>query len=842
MLLLVLQLLSIAFLLIAIGEPVRFLFFKRFGLFSDLDLIQICVFNVYVGCLILYVIAMLPFRLFNWLVVVGFTALSLVLSFVLHHETLKNLCKMLKAENFFKRINKKAFLGHLFLFIIFVIFLLINLFSVSNFVFGSIRDESIHSLYVQVILENGCVPLTLQPYLPEGIIYPQAAHVIFAFASYFLSMEIPHVVLYVTILFKSLSIVAIFFFGMSLGFDEIYSVGLSFVFAFISSWPLFITWGGNPFTVGFPLFFICLGLFFSLFCSGRKNSYLELLVVGLLFGYLGAIIISYLQVFMVVAFFIFIYYVARKCKIGRILFEFVIIFVISLLPLSPFLYRFFAFYPYPGHNIGVPSDFTQWDRPQFYITQALQWAFDNLSPYPLLQKWTVLLLVGFAILFFKVKERKDVGRIVAFASVIFISSMFLSFLSFFLPADFGVVSWGHQGVIMSIFVNLLIFAFYVKVAKIFGGWIKNRISKVFVFANKRLSISSILTFMLLLTITAPFLYYRFAVDPIGIQGAYGVYAVTTVDDYNLMLWMRENLSSDAVILVHPYEGGLFIPTISHHRIVFPYSGSTLSRRYQNVVRLMENKTMNVTTYELMQDLGVSHVFVGAQVASCEGYFMWVPELFLGNPNFKLVKNFGRAYLFELNYTDPNIVFLDDFEYDIWDQNLWWAFSFGQGLGNVSITEEHGYMGSQCLRIKAEMLPTVWNWQYAYGVGRRIFVSNASEVDFSFHFNATQGFSGKDTFAVLISNIYHNQSLVVATNNPHGVYENYASIIVLNEGFFEFKGNQSLSALWFERFNSTLPNTFILDFVVLDLDGIENIVYIDNVQVTLVPLPVQDEVG
>jgi hypothetical protein len=188
--------------------------------------------------------------------------------------------------------------------------------------------------------------------------------------------------------------------------------------------------------------------------------------------------------------------------------------------------------------------------------------------------------------------------------------------------------------------------------------------------------------------------------------------------------------------------------------------------------------------------------------------------------------------------------LDDFEYEVWDRNLWQGFSVGQGLGNVSITEAYGYNGSNCLKITSKMLPTVWNWYYAYGVSREIFVSNASEVRLSFYLDATQGFSGKDTFAVLISNVYRNQSLVVATNNPHGVYENYAGAVVLNgsEGFFEFKGNQSLSALWQERFNSTLPNQFILEFVSWDLDGTKNVAYIDNVQITLIPLSAQKEVG
>jgi len=142
--------------------------------------------------------------------------------------------------------------------------------------------------------------------------------------------------------------------------------------------------------------------------------------------------------------------------------------------------------------------------------------------------------------------------------------------------------------------------------------------------------------------------------------------------------------------------------------------------------------------------------------------------------------------------------------------------------------------SKCLMITAQAVPIVWDWdlKYAYCVSREIFVLNNSEVTLSFYLNTSQGFSGNDTFAVFVSNIYRNQSLIVATT-PNGIYKNYAGAILLNqsESFFEFKGNESLSALWRKKFNSPLPTRFILEFVNWDLDGIKNVVYLDNIQVT-----------
>jgi hypothetical protein len=714
----------------------------------------------------------------------------------------------------------------------FIIFLLINLFSVSNFTFGSVHDESIHSLDVEVILENNRVPVTLQPYLPEGIIYPQASHVIFAFASYMLNMEVAKTVFYVSILFKALSVFGAYFLGKKLGSSRAYSLGLSFVFAFISSWPLSVVWGGNPFLVGFPFFLVCLGLFFSLFRFQRKNSFAELIAIGLLFGYLSAIIFSYIQTLIIVAFLVFIYYFVRKRSgMYHTLLEFVAIFGVSLLPLSPFLFRFFAFYQYPSHNIGVPSDFTGWKPQQLYITQALQWAFENLSPYVLLRVIIILLLVSFAVLLWKTKDYENVKSVVGFALAIFVAAALLSFISFFLSADFGVISWGHQGIILSVSINILIIAFYVKLAEFCREGKIKRLSKIFTRGSYA---TMFLTITLLSSITAPFLYYRFMVDPEGLRGTYNMFAVTTQNDYDLMTWMKGNLSSDAVILVHPNEAGLFIPVVSHHRIVFPWGGSSLSSSYQTLVSLLENNTLNTTTYQLMQHWNISHVFVGVRVIYWMfGNYGWNSKLFLGNPNFKLVKNFGDAYLFELGEYNPDIVFLDDFEYANWSQSGWQGDSFGNGLGNVTVTTGSGYNVSRCLRITAQSVPAIREWElkYAYWISREIFVLNNSDVTLSFYLDATEGFNGNDTFAVLVSNFEHNQSIVITT--PNGVFDGATSAITMDsrQGSFSY----DLSSKWEEVFDSSLPSSLVLQFVNYDFDGIENIAYVDNITVTSAPI-------
>ena len=444
MTLLILQLLLLLVFLIINGEPLRAVFSRRLKFFSDLDFLQICILDVYVGGLILYVMAILPWGVFNWYVIIGFTLLSAILSVFLHSKTLIRWASFSELKASLAE-NRKTLLIYLLVFLMFMVFLSINLSSLSGLVFGSVRDESIHSLYVQVILENHSIPVTLMPYLPEGIIYPQASHVIFAFSSYVLNMEVPSVILYVSVLFKGLSIFGAYFLGRKLGKGVSYSLGLSFVFAFISSWPLNITWGANPFILGFPLFLVCLGFLYSMYRSTVKHNLAELFVIGLLFGYIGAIVISYLQTLIVITFMIFVFYLfLERARIPRAFGEFAAIFAVSIISLSPFLFRFFAFYSYPGHNIGLPQDFTAWASQQSYLSQALQWFFDNISPYLLPTVLLGLPIASMFILLLRTKEYLNFNdnfiSVIRFALAAFASGVLLSFVSFFLPPDFNIVS------------------------------------------------------------------------------------------------------------------------------------------------------------------------------------------------------------------------------------------------------------------------------------------------------------------------------------------------------------------------------------------------------------------
>jgi hypothetical protein len=196
-----------------------------------------------------------------------------------------------------------------------------------------------------------------------------------------------------------------------------------------------------------------------------------------------------------------------------------------------------------------------------------------------------------------------------------------------------------------------------------------------------------------------------------------------------------------------------------------------------------------------------------------------------------MKNFGDAYLFHCNYVNTSVVFLDDFEHSDWDENGWLAQYVGNGLGNVMIVSDFGYNSQRSLRITAQAMYTVTEWRCARCVSREIFLPNDSDVIFSFYVNAVEGFSRRDTFAIVISNVYHNQSMILTT--PQGIYEGYRNTRTLSGfvGLFSY----DLSVSWREFFNSPLPNTLMFELVNSDFDGVENVAYVDNVTLAATPI-------
>ena len=837
------RLLLLMIALIIIGEPVRFVLSRYSHLFRKLDFLQILVLNIYLGGLILYFIAMLPLHLFNVNVAWAITVISGVLSIFLHKAALKKLNSLFRSvqkgttnvHNYLSR-HKIAVLQCSAVLGMFLVALCIQVSPLPNFVFGSIHDTSLHSLFVEVLLENQGVPATMQPYLQEGIVYPQAAHVFFAYGCLIFGYMPPEAIFHITALFQALIILSAYYIGKSYSSRRL-GLSLAFIFFCVSRWPRLLAWGGNPYVVAFPLQFISLSFIPFLQGSHAEDSTwkknLSLFGMGILLGYLAALHLTLYIIVMAtftVSAFVNIFRERSFCELRNLL----IVFAISIIPISPFIYRFVEWYPYPGHNIGLPSDVTI--APWTYMN-LLNWLLfsEGISPYPPL----VIAIFGLAIvsgIIIHIKRRQLATLLnpTEASSCLFLASLILVLL-FHLQYVFPPISIITGEVVrptINIFISVcfLVGIFNVILYDTLVNYFRKRLTRI-ILPSKQVfekTVAVALAFLILFSVYSPFLYYTITQDTGYLVKSYGLFAVTTSDDYALMLWMRDNLPKNSVVLVNDYEPGMLIPSISHLEAIYPWVLSKDSSNYQKLVEMILNGTMGPAVYDAMKQLDTTHVYVGADYSyKWEKNRKWDPLVFLSNPSFNLIKKMGAAYLFRVLYGNPEVVYEDSFEYrNVYDMG--WGFINANGCqfkgsGNVSTNLNCTYNGAQNLVITAKNEGGLF---YANGIYRAIYVWNTSNVALSFYINATTGFTPPDTLSISIYNTPWNQSICFTT--PKSSYAEHNSTIVLPTSVGHFSYN--ISDIWRIAYNATLPKVFFITIQNADFDCIENVGYVDDILV------------
>lgn len=208
-----------------LGEPWRLLIRKFTGLFKGLDFLRALLLDVYLGGFLLYVVAIVPLHLFNAVVLYIITSVSIVAVSLLHRRRLKDV--LLPALSHpTSLLKRRPSLELALVLVIFASSFVIQTYPFNDLLLGSVRDTSIHSLFVQVLIENKQVPVTLEPYLSEGIIYPQGFTPMVAYSLLLLNYSPPQAVLFVTALFNILTVLGAYFLGKALPLPERLKTGL----------------------------------------------------------------------------------------------------------------------------------------------------------------------------------------------------------------------------------------------------------------------------------------------------------------------------------------------------------------------------------------------------------------------------------------------------------------------------------------------------------------------------------------------------------------------------------------------------------------------------------------
>lgn len=831
------RLLLIAVLLALIGKPLWFLYSKIFGPSLKLNFVQELVVDVCFGGFVLYILALIPLQFFNYLV------LSAILIFCSSVSTYLIVAKSNLAE--YKKlrfsVDKSDLLDQILALSLFLIALFLECIPLTSFIFGSIHDTSLHALFTQLIIENQGIPETHQPYMSAAIIFPQGAHPVFAFVSLMTGMMPPLAVFHTTQLFNAITVLAAYHFGKQFIKNKWGGLSLAFMFTFVSTWPFFITWGSNGFVLGFSCFFIATTFVkrtYNLSNLDLARQVTLLFIVGLFVGYLAALHLSFYMVLSVLWLIEMIISSGGLSRILRRASQVLFSIAISTLLILPFVVRFIRYYPLPGHNIGLPDDIESsfeatlpMHKPRLTLPVLVgffQEIFSEVNVSPHVPTRFVFIVLSIVVVVLgaaptlKRKSRFDIEKLaltMIFAVILIIFSIIV------IPEITQFSEYSRFAIILFIALISLLGAFNLRVHKKLQAYILKR--KNFPLGRKVGG-----TLFILLSFAAlygPFVYYRITVDTRVLTGNYNVYAVTTQDDYDLMLWMRNGVPKDASILVNPFEAGLFIPSVSQKKIVYPFSAYHFSRGYSRLCYLLSSGILNSTTFAFLDSLNITNIYVGAKKSNVQSQNVpntkWDPNLFLGNPNFVLIKRFGNAYLFKYNKTDEQRILADSFEYNELSDGGWRVVRSheNQGEGDCSISSQFVFDDLHSCRITfRSTLEPSW-----ISMLTKIYISDPSNITVSFYLKQADGFGPKDALMFIISDISWEKKICFTSGYVPMPFEPVLLPRARADGYFEFNATD----IWRSVHNEALPKSFFVQILSYDVDHVENVAYVDAVSVS-----------
>jgi hypothetical protein len=393
------------------------------------------------------------------------------------------------------------------------------------------------------------------------------------------------------------------------------------------------------------------------------------------------------------------------------------------------------------------------------------------------------------------------------------------------------ILWSRICFLYYISICLLIAALSIRLLSLFRTFFAVVFQKIIRKDGKKtILLSCVAAFLLLSILYAPFVHYTLLKTPDQISYSYGLFAVARESDYKLMGWMKDNLASNVVVLINPYDSGLFIPSISQKKVVFPTSAYLLSFSYRRLTNLIQQGILNQTTYSIINHFNITYVFLGSDVAYpllTKENVRWDPLVFLGNPNFKFVKNISNSSLFMVN-PDPDlgIVFEEDFE----DSN---STRFGWrnehlGHGNHSIGVIFDKSGNHLLKLTA-LKNQSSRWLSACWSYRKIYLVDSHNVTITFDLDSS-GVSEPNAVELSVFDANRTRGLTFATETvlrqtQSHIFEIQSSTLAT----YEF----NLGEIWTEKFQEPLPEVIVIELAVVNVDDTyPTVAFFDNITLTI----------
>jgi len=668
------------FILYLVGFGVLCLFSslsKKSDPFDAFDFFQKANFRVLFGFVFVY----LFYYLFAFLNLALFSTLLIIcLSFIGISTRFKDRKKWFKRTSSLFRDN--YFNITIFLILLVVIFLSSML--IAGFYGSTIDDGADHTLMTRIVLDNPASLLTRsgQPLANLTLNYPSGSHVLSAFFVSLLNVSIQKIIILISVVLPTLIALA-FYSTLKCLFKNrsISLIGLivaSFFAVGFSWWPL--SWGGLPVLLSLCFLVSSMGLFF-VFLLSKQLSYLNVFLLGLIFfissqTYPSALLLESLWlVLLLTAKLLTIVWYNHSFKVTICSFLKRKNFAFAVAFLIPLLLSVFYFYSIYTHNIAnfqfVESNHGTNSFEENVIGHiSFNWlldipsltvVFSELGRIFSLASFAIILGIAFLIPKLGKKLRNVFPKGFAFSLflVYFFWLAIMAYLSItlFIPIKFlndffnPERVWQHVFITVTIMSTIVVFSFLHLYFLGLRRLLKNGARSVKIKFNKNrlfaLTISVLLISTVLFLSVSVVEEQQQTYNKMKIQLNY--YTVLGHDDVELLNWIKENVSSQALILISRGDSGQYLTAISQKQSFCGYNGI---ENYTSIMTFLTANSSDLRAIPYLIDNKISFVYVGSKPSSfaldSAIRRSFNASQFLATPYFNLIKEVGNAWLFEFD--------------------------------------------------------------------------------------------------------------------------------------------------------------------------------------------------
>jgi len=603
---------------------------------------------------------------------------------------------------------RKVFFAVIFILLVFSIVYVSS--QVIEGVYGSgNEDAATHSIFISLILKQDRVPLSAEPYYQLAVSYPLGSHIVGAYMSWLFGTPIHRIVVLLSAVFPLLISLGVFFSAKAASGSHLYSIIAFATSAFLTKTSVAsVAWGGLPLLMGLFYAVSLPGLLMTIDDEDSIITY-ALFLTLFLASAVAAHTVNYLMVSLLLVLFFspkIFRFLRRPLSRGignnekkRITALVVAITLTSFLSI-PYIYAEFQL---RGPNNGLPPDIVEEPTEFTQLLTATIVSKIDFLPIDLvrlsmlgLEFGAVNSLAAMAILLlpllFLFNKRVGLPNQLFFLFIalnIALLFLLIGYVQLFfvyiesvqrhLPMLFSLfypLTWRVYSVIvvpMYFLTPFVIISPYLlaKNLSILRVRVRRICSKTQGNGNcKSLSYSkilskgyrscrgNILTIVTILTMLAISGLIFSSLSRINIEKNFKIaktynnlYTLITEDDLKLLYWIREQVPANATILTGCMDGGTYVVALSERRAIYPpLDVMRRSKSYNDVINSMSKNTSDLEVISFLKRFSVGYVYVGSRHGRYEstGPYLNLTGL-LDSPYYRLVKRFGNAYLFSVDY-------------------------------------------------------------------------------------------------------------------------------------------------------------------------------------------------